>query len=60
MKCTGRQENGSLDFESVKGVLESRYQTEMTEWEIEKNTENANVKYKEKELEDAALELLEK
>lgn len=60
MKCTGRQENGSLDFESVKGVLESRYQTMMAEKEIEKNIESADVEYKEKDLKDAALEFLEK
>lgn len=60
MKCTGRQENGSVDFESVKGILESQYQTEMAEQEIEKKVESADVDYKEKDLEDAALGVLEK
>lgn len=59
MKCTGRQENGSLDFESVKGILESQYQTAMAERQIEEETETAEIEYKEKELKDAALELLE-
>ena len=60
MRCTGRQENGSVDFESVKGILESRYQTEMAEEEIEKSIDSAEAKYKKKDLENAALEMLEK
>lgn len=59
IKCTDRQENGTVDLESVQGVLESQYQTEMAEEEIEEHTEDADVKYKKKDLQSAALELLE-
>lgn len=59
MKCISRQENGSLDFESVKGLLESQYQTTMAQQAIEDKIKTVKANYKEKNIKAAALEILE-
>ena len=60
MKCISRQENGSLDFESVRGLLKSQYQTAMAEKKVENKIETVTARYKEQDVKEAALETLEK
>lgn len=55
MKCLHRSENGVLDFESVKGILKSQYQSQVVYQEMQKAVAEADVVYEQDELVDEAL-----
>ena len=59
MCCLQREEQAVKPFEEVKGSLENEVRSRMAREEIEKNVQEAEVKWKKDVLEQAALEALQ-